>query len=468
MRDPGKPKAKAAAKAKGKKKSSRVFRPGIDPMAEDEELQYDATAYDCYHKFQLDWSCLSFDVLKDHLGGPRSTYPHQVLLATGTQAPNARQNYIAFLKLDSLGQGRHGKKPVKKKSTNDDSDSEDDEDSESSSDDDSDGDEEMKEGGGDPAGKPREPKATFHFRMINHMGGINRIRSMPQKPGVVAAWADSGAVRVYDGSSLIEELLGESESSSSTTTKAKAKSDIKPLHSHAHSDEGYALDWSVLKPGRLASGDCKGKVHVWEPEEGGRWNVSGAYSGHSSSAEDLQWSPSEETVFASCSVDKTIAIWDTRERGKPMLQVKAHDCDVNVISWNKTVNYMMASGADDGAFRIWDLRAFTQGSHVSHFGFHRAAVTSIEWCPYEGSMLATCSADNQLAVWDLALERDPEEEAALAAEGNAAAPEDMPAQLMFLHAGQNNLKELHWHSQIPGMLLSTAGDGFDLFKPSNL
>lgn len=68
----------------------------------------------------------------------------------------------------------------------------------------------------------------------------------------------------------------------------------------------------------------------------------------------------------------------------------------------------------------------------------------------------------------MALERDPEEEAALAAEGNAAAPEDMPAQLMFLHAGQNNLKELHWHSQIPGMLLSTAGDGFDLFKPSNL
>lgn len=62
------------------------------------------------------------------------------------------------------------------------------------------------------------------------------------------------------------------------------------------------------------------------------------------------------------------------------------------------MNYMMASGADDGSFRIWDLRAFTQGSHVSHFGFHRAAVTSIEWCPYEGSMLATCSADNQLAV----------------------------------------------------------------------
>lgn len=34
-------------------------------------------------------------------------------------------------------------------------------------------------------------------------------------------------------------------------------------------------------------------------------------------------------------------------------------------------------------------------------------VTSVEWCPYESSMLATTSSDNQLAVWDLALERDP-------------------------------------------------------------
>lgn len=77
-------------------------------------------------------------------------------------------------------------------------------------------------------------------------------------------------------------------------------------------------------------------------------------------------------------------------------------------------------------------------------------------------------ADNQLAVWDLALERDPEEEAALAPETNAQAPEDLPPQLLFLHAGQSDLKEAHWHAQIPGMLVSTAGDGFNVFKPSNL
>eukprot|EP00951_Prasinocladus_malaysianus_P000781 scaffold5550_cov43-Prasinocladus_malaysianus.AAC.1 len=104
---------------------------------------------------------------------------------------------------------------------------------------------------------------------------------------------------------------------------------------------------------------------------------------------------------------------------------------------------------------------------------HRAAVTSVEWCPHESSMLATTSADNQTIVWDLALERDPEEEAAMAADmeamgSSAAAPQDIPPQLLFVHAGQKNVKELHWHQQIPGMITTTAEDGFHVFMPSNL
>ena len=71
-------------------------------------------------------------------------------------------------------------------------------------------------------------------------------------------------------------------------------------------------------------------------------------------------------------------------------------------------------------------------------------------------------------MWDLALERDPEEEAALAPEGNAQLQEELPAQLLFVHAGQSNIKEGHWHKQIPGMIATTAADGFNVFRPSNL
>lgn len=52
----------------------------------------------------------SFDIIRDELGGPRSTFPHTLSLVAGTQAASAKLNYIAFVKLSKLGQGRHGKK----------------------------------------------------------------------------------------------------------------------------------------------------------------------------------------------------------------------------------------------------------------------------------------------------------------------------------------------------------------------
>lgn len=497
MRDPRK-KSAAAAKGKGKGKSKskreeeameldaeapstsnpKVWRPGIDPIDEDEELEYDATAYDCLHRFQVDWPCLSFDVLRDSLGAPRSTFPHTAFLIAGTQAATPRQNYLAFLKLGRLGQGRHGKKGQQGSDSDDDDSDEDDE-----------GEEGMER---EREEKPGEPPAQFHYRMVAHTGGINRVRSMPQQSPVVAVWGDNAQVKVLDGSKLVSELASETEPSGSKGAGGKAGSQapkqevLKPLATHTHGSEGFALDWSRVKAGRLASGDGRGKIHVWEPQEGGRWAVGGAHVGHGGSVEDVQWSPTEETVFASCSADRTIRVWDTRERARPMLTAAdAHATDVNVVSWNGSVTYMLASGADDGSLRVWDLRTFASASaappaagaaeggaggvaHVAQLAFHRSHVTSVEWCPYEGSMLASCSADNQLAVWDLALERDPEEEAALAPEGNAAAPDDLPAQLLFLHAGQQDPKELHWHAQIPGVIISTAADGFNLFKASNM
>lgn len=75
--------------------------------------------------------------------------------------------------------------------------------------------------------------------------------------------------------------------------------------------------------------------------------------------------------------------------------------------------------------------------------------------------------DNSVAVWDLALERDPEEEARLAAD-YLNVQQAAPAQLLFLHAGQKEVKEVHWHMQIPGMLVSTAADSFNMFKPANV
>jgi ribosome assembly protein RRB1 len=101
--------------------------------------------------------------------------------------------------------------------------------------------------------------------------------------------------------------------------------------------------------------------------------------------ESLQWSPTEPHNFASCSVDKSIAIWDTRLGRSPAASFQAHKADVNVLSWNRyysigfwcsinsisilyllmllylivlsrLASCMLASGSDDGTISIRDLR----------------------------------------------------------------------------------------------------------------
>ena len=37
--------------------------------------------------------------------------------------------------------------------------------------------------------------------------------------------------------------------------------------------------------------------------------------------------------------------------------------------------------------------------------------------------------------------------------------------LLLPVAGQKVVKEVHWHKQLPGVLLTTAFDGFNVFKP---
>jgi len=293
---------------------------------------------------------------------------------------------------------------------------------------------------------------------------------MPQNPHISASWADTGHVQVWDFSSHLNALA---ESEARVSQEDSPVTNQAPLVKFGgHKDEGYAIDWSPIVAGRLVSGDCKNCIYLWEPTSGTTWNTStNPFVGHSASVEDLQWSPTEADVFASCSVDGNIAIWDIRLGNSPAAKIKAHDADVNVISWNRLASCMLASGSDDGTFSIRDLRLLKDGdSVVAHFEYHKHPITSIEWSPHEASTLAVSSSDNQLTVWDLSLERDEEEEAEFKAktQEQVNAPTDIPPQLLFVHQGQKDLKELRWHSQIPGMVVSTAADGFNILMPSNI
>jgi ribosome assembly protein RRB1 len=129
---------------------------------------------------------------------------------------------------------------------------------------------------------------------------------------------------------------------------------------NGHQNEGFAIDWSSLESGQLATGDCNKNIHVWKPHES-TWLVDQRpYVGHQSSIEDIQWSHNEASVFSSCSTDKSIRIWDIRaspNKANMLTCETAHTSDVNVINWNVSEPFIV-SGGDDCLIKIWDLRLF--------------------------------------------------------------------------------------------------------------
>jgi len=193
----------------------------------------------------------------------------------------------------------------------------------------------------------------------------------------------------------------------------------------------------------------------------------GIFAGHTGAVEDIQFSPKEKTVFASCSCDGTVRIWDTRSRG-PMITATAHpDTDVNVISWNTNMSFLLASGADDGGMKIWDLRHIQNSPRpIAHYTYHTRPITSVEWHPTDESVLAVSSDDDQLSIWDLSVEEDEEAREASRAPRVSDSVRQLPPQLLFIHQGQHLIKELHFHPQIPGTILSTSEDALNIFKPA--
>ena len=70
-----------------------------------------------------------------------------------------------------------------------------------------------------------------------------------------------------------------------------------------------------------------------------------------------------------------------------------------------------------------------------------------------------CHGNLQVVQWDLAVEQD-KDGGSREEEGGA----DVPPQLLFIHQGQSEIKELHWHPQLPGVLITTALSGFNIIK----
>ncbi|ORY15249.1 glutamate-rich WD repeat-containing protein-like protein 1 [Clohesyomyces aquaticus] len=414
-----------------------TFIPGRHKLSAGETLSPDLSTYELLHTLDAPWPCLSCDIIPDSLGSDRKTYPATVYAVAGTQAARGRdkENQIMVMKMSSLS-----------RMEKDDEEEDDDEDDEAS----------------DPILETKSiPMNSCTNRIRAHQCSQTTAARPPTT--LTAAMTESGQVLIHD----ITPHLTSFDTPGTTITPAQNKP-ICTIRAHK-ANEGYALDWSpLIQEGKLLTGDVAGNIFATTRTQGGGFVTDTTpYTGHQGTVEELQWSPTEKSVFASASNDGTVKIWDARSKSrKAAVSVQVSNTDVNVLSWSHQTAHLLASGADDGEWAVWDLRQWKPStslgsdkkpSPVASFNFHKEQITAVEWHPTDDSIVLVCAGDNTLTLWDLAVELDDEESR------DTAGVQDVPPQLLFVHY-MEQVKEAHWHPQIPGTVMATGGSGFGVFK----
>lgn len=147
----------------------RMFRAGVDALGEGEVLEFDPSAYIMYHHLKSEWPCLSFDILRDDLGGNRTRFPMTMFAVAGSQAEAGEANKLTVLKLDRLSRI---KAPREEEDSEAVLDLEDDD---------------------EPEDEP-----ILDSIDVPHPCGTNRLRCCPAKPALVATMGEDARVRIFD------------------------------------------------------------------------------------------------------------------------------------------------------------------------------------------------------------------------------------------------------------------------------
>ncbi|KAI0987492.1 hypothetical protein GJ496_007531 [Pomphorhynchus laevis] len=276
---------------------------------------------------------------------------------------------------------------------------------------------------------------------INHEGEVNRARYMPQNPCVIATKAPTSDV-------LLFEIT---KHSNRTETLGRCNPELRL---RGHSKEGYGLSWNPNINGHLLSASDDQTICLWNVNANHNEyrciDAHTIYRGHTSVVEDVAWHCMHETIFGSVGDDRRLLMWDTRSNNtdKPSHIVDAHQAEVNCLSFSPFSEFILATGSADQTVALWDMRNFKVKLHS--FESHCDEIFQVQWSPHHETILASSGTDRRVIIWDLSRI------------GNDQSPEDFedgPSEMIFIHAGHTaKISDFCWNAEEPWIIASVSED----------
>ncbi|XP_053401808.1 GATOR complex protein WDR59-like isoform X3 [Mercenaria mercenaria] len=146
---------------------------------------------------------------------------------------------------------------------------------------------------------------------------------------------------------------------------------------------------------QLFSAACKQRLDLFSWEDGSIKQVC-SMKAHSRNISDIDWSPFDVNVIASCSVDAYTLLWDVRDTKRPSASFQSV-CGATQVKWNKVTNNLFAT-AHEGDVRIWDPRK--GNAPVLYLTAHLSKIHGLDWSPSNEHIFASSSQDCSVKFWD--------------------------------------------------------------------
>lgn len=123
---------------------------------------------------------------------------------------------------------------------------------------------------------------------------------------------------------------------------------------------------------------------------------------HKSAVLDLDWSPFNEQLIASCSEDCNVCITQIPEEGvkanitEAVQVLRGHKRKVGTVNFHPSANNVLATSASDFTVKLWDIE---KGDEMFSVSGHTDIVQSCSWNK-DGSLIASACRDKKLRIFD--------------------------------------------------------------------
>ncbi|KAF7975452.1 hypothetical protein HWV62_7764 [Athelia sp. TMB] len=241
---------------------------------------------------------------------------------------------------------------------------------------------------------------------------MNAPPSVLQTPGFAhysLAWSPFHTSRLALASSANFGLVGNGRLHLVSVTPGPTGHPGLHLEKHYDTQDGvYDVAWSEIHENQLVTGSGDGSIKLWDimlndlPIR--------AWHEHTREVFSVDWSNLKKDTFASSSWDGNVKLW-TPDRPRSVSTIHAHLSCVYQALFSPHQPEVLATCSTDGTLKIFDLRSQSYAPSANSFTQPQTAaaltvpasgteILSLDWNKYRPFVLASAGVDKMVKVWD--------------------------------------------------------------------